>query len=92
MSRPYTDYGKFSYFLTLGLSYPILMDAYLATASIHLAATDPEKTVSAVQLYNSAIHDLQRMLNAGELDGNEDWLLLVSICLCLFEVCSPEEF
>lgn len=79
-----------SYSIRLALFHPILMDVYLAVASIHLAAGGhPEAMTSAIRLYNSAIRGLSRTIEAGESDGCEDWLMLASIGLCVFEVrCS----
>ena len=90
--RPYLPkhHSLLSYHLQLGLFNPILMDAYLACACVHMASGTSHWEVKAMQYYNSVLRRLHQTIEVGDLNGDEDWLLLVAVCLCLFEVCLPD--
>lgn len=88
MTRPHahTGYGKLSYQFRIAFHQPVAMDILLACASSHLEATSPKSSSEAVRYYSSAIHGLQRDIAAGAINGSEDWLILVTLCLGIFEV------
>lgn len=64
------------------------MDVLLASAAIHLSAEQSDKQVQALKYYSSAVRMLQQKIARSEIDGTEDWVLLVAMILCLFEVCT----
>lgn len=88
MTRPYVhaDYGNLSFQYTIALHQPIAMNVLLGCASNHLTATNSQDNAQAVRYYNSAIHELRRKIAQGEMDGSEDWLMLVTLSLGVFEV------
>ncbi|KAJ9618336.1 hypothetical protein H2204_013067 [Knufia peltigerae] len=87
MARPYVhpDYERFSSHLTVALHEPIVMDVLLASAAIHLSAGQSDKQVQALKYYSSAVRMLRQKIDHSEIDGTEDWLVLVAVIFCLFE-------
>lgn len=63
------------------------MDVLLASAAIHLSAGQSDKQVQALKYYSSAVRMLRQKIDHSEIDGTEDWLVLVAVIFCLFEVC-----
>lgn len=88
MARPYVhpEYKRFPYHLTIALHQPIVMDVLLASAAMHLSEGNPHRELQAFKYYSSAIHMLLQKIAGREVDGTEDWVLLVAMILCLFEV------
>ena len=42
--------------------------------------------VEALNYYTRAVSGLRKKLDAGEIDGSEDWLLVITLLLHCFEV------
>lgn len=72
--------------LMSGMNVRCTMDVLLAISAMHRSVKMPNYKPIAVQYYVSAISSLRTKVERKEVDGTEDWLLLMSLLLCLFEV------
>ena len=62
------------------------MDVFLACSAIHLSGKQPRMQSIAMKHYSSAVTVLRKLIDGKDVDGTEDWLLIMAIFLCLFEV------
>lgn len=60
----------------------------LAIAAQHLAHIQSRFNRLSTEYYISAIANLRGMVDKREVEGSEDWLLLMVMFCCVFEVCS----
>lgn len=67
-----------------------MTDLVLAISAMHLSNKLGRYTHIATEYYVSALGSLRSMVDGGEIEGSEDWLMLMVIMLCLYEVC-PEQ-
>jgi hypothetical protein len=65
-----------------------IMDMVLAISAQHLAHTQSRFNRLSTEYYVSAITNLRTMVDKRELEGSEDWLLLMVMFFCIFEVYS----
>ncbi|RDW92304.1 hypothetical protein BP5796_01698 [Coleophoma crateriformis] len=89
--RPGAHQGYFNhyYMVSMGLQTPPLMDIYIACAALQLAHKHADLLPKALQYYSSAVIQTRRMIAEGELRGTEDWPIVMTIFLCLFERWQP---
>lgn len=73
-----------------GLQHPCLMDVFLACSAIHLSHTRPEMRAVAFSYYSSAVSNTRLQIERGQLDGSEEWLLILVCYLAIFERFQPE--
>lgn len=86
--RPHAHPGfrDHSYIVLSGLNVRCAMDVVLAVSALHLSAKQPKFKLVAIEYYLSAIAGLRAKVEEKIVDGTEDWLLVMVILLCLFEV------
>ncbi|KAH8665226.1 hypothetical protein BGZ60DRAFT_411015 [Tricladium varicosporioides] len=70
----------------IGAEASISMRAFLATAAIHASWTNPKLRRVALRYYNSIVTDLRKGICEGKVQGGEDWLILTTNFLLLFEI------
>ncbi|KAF4633479.1 hypothetical protein G7Y89_g4648 [Cudoniella acicularis] len=70
----------------MGAETSTLMEIFLATTAMHTSYTDPKFKTVAVKYYNSVVSSVRKAIQSADVDGNEDWLLLTTNFLCIFEV------
>ena len=64
-----------------------ITDLVLAISAMHLSNKSGRYTRIATEYYVSALGSLRSMVDGGEVEGSEDWLMLMVTLLCLYEVC-----
>jgi hypothetical protein len=79
-------YRDFSYYFTLMMSCPQLLNTYSACAALELSNTRSEYLPVALNYYNEVIKGVQSMIESNSIDGSEDWLLILITFLTLVEV------
>ncbi|KAF4630823.1 hypothetical protein G7Y89_g7321 [Cudoniella acicularis] len=72
--------------IMVGAKASMTMRAFLATAAMHASWTNPKFRRVAMRYYNSVITGLRKVISDGEVNGDEDWLLLTTNFLVLFEI------
>jgi hypothetical protein len=90
ISRPYLNSGSTndSWLLVIALHKPPLMDALLACSAVRLAVLQPQFEAVATKHYLAAITTLREVIDNGDVNGTEDWLILIIFFLYFFEVFS----
>jgi hypothetical protein len=69
-----------------------ITDLVLAIAAMHLSNKLGRYSRIATEYYVSALASLSAMVEKREVEGSEDWLMLMVILLCLYEVGSSDFF
>lgn len=80
------NYSDQTYLIAMGLAFPPLKNLMVALALIH-PTSGSRDSFTAVSHYLSSISSLREMVAQGNLTGTEDYLLAMTMCLCVFEVC-----
>lgn len=65
-----------------------IMDLVSAISAMHLSSKMTRYNRISTEYYVSSISSLRTMVDSREIEGSEDWLMLVVILFCLYEVCS----
>lgn len=73
------------------VNHPWMMDIFLGLAALHLSQGGSELQSIAHQYYYTAIGNLRQNIEGGCTQGTEDWLLVATIFLYLFEVSRPNQ-
>lgn len=76
-----------SYIMLTAMNVRCTMDVVLAVSALHLSVKNARFRRVSVEYYVSAIASLRTKVEGKDIDGTEDWLLLIVMLLCLFEVC-----
>jgi hypothetical protein len=86
--RPHAHQGfkTDSYTKMYGMDIRCVIDVVLAVAATHLSGKEPRYRRTAIEYYCSAIAGLRTKVEEKSIDGGEDWLLLMTIVLLLYEV------
>jgi hypothetical protein len=82
-------FGDFSQLVVAGAKAPTMMETFLAVAANHASWTNAKFKPVAIRYYNSVLGRLREALNSGKLEGDEDWLLITTNFLLIFEVRNP---
>ena len=82
-------FGDFRLLMIMSAKNSTLMDTILAATAAYAVYSNPMLKLLAVYHYNSVISRVSRMILSDEVKGDEDWLVLTTNLLCLFEVCCP---
>jgi hypothetical protein len=64
------------------------MDALLACSAVRRAVLQPQFEAVATKHYLAAITTLREVIDSGDVNGTEDWLILIIFFLYFFEVFS----
>ncbi|KAH6668812.1 fungal-specific transcription factor domain-containing protein [Halenospora varia] len=79
-------FGDYSSLFGLGADCSTLMEIFLATTAIHTSWTNPKFKTIAVKYYNSVVSNVRKAIETSTVEGDEDWLLLTTNFMCIFEV------
>lgn len=79
-------FGNYYSLVVAGAKTPVLMETFLAGAASHASWTNAKFKPVAIRYYNSVLGKLRETLNSGQLEGDEDWLMITTNFLHLFEV------
>jgi hypothetical protein len=79
-------FGDYTSLVVAGAKYPTMMETFLAVAANHASWTNAKFKPVAIRYYNSVIGRLRETLNSGQVEGDEDWLMITTNFLLLFEV------
>ena len=80
------NYSDQTYMIAMGLAFPPLKTLMVGLALIHPMSRS-QNSCTAVRHYLSSISSLREVVAQGNLAGTEDYLLAMTMCLCVFEVC-----
>ncbi|PLB48626.1 hypothetical protein P170DRAFT_446499 [Aspergillus steynii IBT 23096] len=75
--------------LSMGIAYPALMNSLLACAALYQPGTAESKTRNALRYYSNALGMTRSMIENSTLEGTEDWLLVLTLIMCIFERAQP---
>jgi hypothetical protein len=86
--RPHAHQGfkSDSYMKMYGMDFRCLIDVALAVGAMHLSGKQPRYRRPAIEYYCSAIAGLRTKVDEKSINGGEDWLLMMTILLLLYEV------
>lgn len=85
-SDAHPGFQDWTYTISQAFEHPCLMDTLLACSAIQLARKRPDMLQMAFGYYSSAVSNTRVKIEAGEIDGSEDWLLMMVCHLAIFEV------
>ncbi|RDL29999.1 uncharacterized protein BP5553_10626 [Venustampulla echinocandica] len=74
------------YLILVSAQMSTTMGAFLATAAMHASWANPKFRRPAIRYYNSVLAGLRKSIAEGAAKGGEDWLLLATNLLVLFEI------
>lgn len=74
--------------LSMGVAHPALLNSLLACAALYQSGSEERKTRDALRYYSNALGMTRAMIENSALEGTEDWLLVLTLTLCIFEVSS----
>ncbi|RDL38170.1 uncharacterized protein BP5553_05603 [Venustampulla echinocandica] len=85
-SHAHRGFANYSSLLVIGSQNSMIMNIFLATAATHAGWSNPRFKPLSIKYYNSVISSLRKAIDTQTVKGDEDWLLVVTNFLCLFEV------
>jgi hypothetical protein len=86
LSMPETQVKCSDDLFSLAHRYPMLMDTFLSCSAIFLSNEHSNLLPFALHHYSTAISSIRAKINDGSIDGTEDWLMVMTLFLCIFEV------
>ncbi|KAH8671979.1 fungal-specific transcription factor domain-containing protein [Tricladium varicosporioides] len=84
-------FGEYSPLFGLGADCSTLMEIFLATTAMHTSWTNPKFKTIAVKYYNSVVSSVRKAIETSAVEGDEDWLLLTTNFMCIFEIFRERE-
>jgi hypothetical protein len=88
-SHQHPGFGDYTSLVVAGAKNPTMMETFLAVAANHASWTNAKLKPVAIRYYNSVLSRLRETLNSGQVEGDEDWLMITTNFLLLFEVRQP---
>jgi hypothetical protein len=72
--------------LSLGIQYRCILDIFLACSAMFLSHGHHNLLPHALHYYCDAVSRTREMIGKSDIQGTEDWLFVVTLFMCLFEV------
>lgn len=72
--------------LSMGIACPPLMNSLLACAALFQTEAGERRTHNALKYYSNSLGMTRSMIENSTLEGTEDWLLVLTLIMCIFEV------
>ncbi|KAH8434389.1 Zn(II)2Cys6 transcription factor [Aspergillus melleus] len=75
--------------LSMGIASPPLLNSLLACAALFQSGTEESRMRDALKYYSNALGMTRSMIENSTLEGTEDWLLVATLAMCIFERAQP---
>lgn len=79
-------YAAYKDVYQVGFQMPDVMNVFLGIAALRIGQNSRNSAIKATQLYIPSVNAVQRSIKDREVNGTEDWLLVVIAFMVVFEV------
>ncbi len=81
-------YAAYKDVYQIGFQNPDIMNVFLGIAALRIGQNSDDSFTQATALYTPSVNALYRSIKEREVDGTEDWLLVLVAFMVIFEVDS----
>lgn len=81
-------YATYNDVYQIGFQKPDIMNVFLGIAALRIGQNSDDSFTQATALYAPSVNALYRSIKEREVDGTEEWLLVLVAFMVIFEVSS----
>ncbi|KAH7319211.1 fungal-specific transcription factor domain-containing protein [Rhexocercosporidium sp. MPI-PUGE-AT-0058] len=78
-------YSTYQDVFQFGFERPDIMNVFLGIAALRISQNNKKCAIEATKFYNPSVNAVSRSIRAGEVNGTEEWLLVLIAFMVIFE-------